>query len=232
MPSNFCERGQPTGVLCRESCRRAHLEFNDLIGEMARLQDLDQRTLAKVRAGFWPTSSTVALVGDRPLGVRRSGPGAVEALSKSPSSPCRIATLLDAGQPVEAVRDADRLRDLPLTHPASMLQSQDFSNVPHRRSLGWHRISPRLLRGSAPVIRAPTARAAQLTSTGWPASIRTGGRHPSERVAGMRRNDWPTWVGIRTLVPEFSFRGQYRRESDDGRKRRTGQCRNLGLAIL
>ena len=35
-------------------------------------------------------------------------------------------------------------------------------------------------------------------SPGWPASIGMGNRLPSESVAGLRRNQWPLWVGLRT----------------------------------
>jgi len=35
-------------------------------------------------------------------------------------------------------------------------------------------------------------------SPGWPASIGMGGRLPSESVAGLRRNQWPTSARLRT----------------------------------
>ena len=52
-----------------------------------------------------------------------------------------------------------------------------------------------------PIQRFGRRQREQLSSLqGWPASIGTGGRHPSEQVAGMRRNKWPTWAGIRNIA--------------------------------
>ena len=60
-------------------------------------------------------------------------------------------------------------------------------------------------RGPRAAIRSPTARALRPPSTGWPASIGMGGRLPSESVAGLRRNQWPAWLGLRNLNPERPF---------------------------
>ena len=75
----------------------------------------------------------------------------------------------------------NRHRDLPLAHPKGVAQSQNFSNLAHRRSLGGHRTSPCLVaKEAASAIRSPTARAS----------------HHPHRVAGLHRNGWPTSVGI------------------------------------
>ena len=85
--------------------------------------------------------------------------------------------------------DPDRYRDLPLAHAKGVPQSQNFSNLPHRRSLGGHRTSPCMAaKGASSAIRSPTARA-----SGHP---HKGGRLQSEWVADFRRNRWPDCVGI------------------------------------
>ena len=81
-------------------------------------------------------------------------------------------------RPAQPCRD----RDLPLTHAKRVPQSQNFSNLPHRRSLGGHRTSPCMAaKGASSAIRSPTSRASD--------------RHIT-RAAGFNRNVWPTSVGI------------------------------------
>ena len=80
-------------------------------------------------------------------------------------------------------------RDQPLARAAGVPQSQNFSDLPHRHSLGGHRASlASAQRRPRAAIRSPTARASGPPSTGWPASIGMGGR--------FRRNGWPACVGI------------------------------------
>src|SRR5262245_28954222 len=49
-------------------------------------------------------------------------------------------------------------------------------------------------------IRSPPARGLKPPTTGWPDWIGMGGRLPSERVADLRRNQWPHWLGLRTAL--------------------------------
>ena len=80
-----------------------------------------------------------------------------------------------------------------------MLQTQNFSNLAHRQSLGGHRTSLAFLaKGTVPQLTAdvePTFRPPQR----WPAWLGIGGRLPSERVARLARNHRPLCLGIRTL---------------------------------
>jgi len=46
--------------------------------------------------------------------------------------------------------------------------------------------------------RAPGAAAMKWKR--WPPSSGTGGRNESEWPAELKRNQWPNWAGIRTLV--------------------------------
>ena len=85
--------------------------------------------------------------------------------------------------------------DLPLANAKGVPQSQNFSNLPHRRSLGGHRTSPCMVaKGASSAIRSPTARAsdrphrvAGFNRNGWPTSVGIGGRIASESVADFRR---------------------------------------------
>jgi hypothetical protein len=75
---------------------------------------------------------------------------------------------------------------------ASMPQSQDFSDLPHRCSLGGHRTFL-LAKAKRPAceIRSPTARAPIPRKWGWPTSIRMGGRIASEQVNCFFRRGTP-----------------------------------------
>ena len=81
--------------------------------------------------------------------------------------------------------------DLPLAHAQCVAQSQDFANLAHRRSLGGHRISPRVTT-TGDRVRDSIADSESFT----PAS--QGGRLPSESVAGLPRNHRPLCVGLRS----------------------------------
>jgi hypothetical protein len=84
--------------------------------------------------------------------------------------------------------DADRDGDLPLAHAKGVSQSQNFANLPHRRSLGGRRTSPCMaVKGASSAIRSPTSRAS--------GRAHHGGRLQSEWVADFRRNRWPHCVG-------------------------------------
>src|SRR5207245_852785 len=94
--------------------------------------------------------------------------------------------------------DPDRLGDHPGARPTGILQAQNFSNLPHRQSLGGHRTSPCWFAkgGPCPVQIADNGTRFTL-STGWPPSIGIGGRFRSDWVAAFRRNQWPPWLGFR-----------------------------------
>ena len=87
----------------------------------------------------------------------------------------------------------DRLRSMASAlrrslSPQAYFNPQDFSELPHRRSLGGHRT---FLPLTTKQRRTPcrdsfaTARAAKSPQGGWPTSIRMGGRIPAKRVAGL-----------------------------------------------
>src|SRR5439155_4852384 len=100
--------------------------------------------------------------------------------------------------------DPDRLGDHPGARPTGILQAQNFSNLPHRQSLGGHRTSPCWFAkgGPCPVQIADNGTCFTL-STGWPPSIGIGGRFRSDWVAAFRRNQWPPWLGFRTAAQEI-----------------------------
>jgi len=75
----------------------------------------------------------------------------------------------------------NRHRDLPLAHPKGVAQSQNFSNLAHRRSLGGHRTSPCL------VAKGNRVRDSIADSESFTPSSQ-GGRLASEWVADFRRN--------------------------------------------
>src|SRR5207244_4094780 len=97
--------------------------------------------------------------------------------------------------------DPDRLGEHPGARPTGTLQAQNFSNLPHRQSLGGHRTSPCWFAkgGPCPVQIADNATRFTL-STGWPPSIGIGGRFRSDWVAAFRRNQWPPWLGFRSQI--------------------------------
>ncbi len=73
-----------------------------------------------------------------------------------------------------------------LADTPSVLEAQNFSDLTHRQSLAWHG-APRCCSGERAVDwRLLAVRLATLR--GWPTS--------SESVAGLRRNQWPEWIGI------------------------------------
>ena len=91
----------------------------------------------------------------------------------------------------------------PWPSPDAYPQSQNFSNLPHRRSLGGHRTSPCMVaKEASSAIRSPTARAsdrphrvAGFNRNGWPTSVGIGGRIASESVADFRRIAQPSSRG-------------------------------------
>ena len=88
-------------------------------------------------------------------------------------------------RPAQPGRDGD----LPLAHAKGVPQSQNFSNLSHRRSLGGHRTSPCMAaKEVSSAIRSPTSRAS--------GRAHQGGRLRSEWVADFRRNRWPDCLGI------------------------------------
>src|SRR5438093_8760230 len=96
--------------------------------------------------------------------------------------------------------DPDRLGDHSGARPTGILQAQNFSNLPHRQSLGGHRTSPCWFAkgGPCPVQIADNGTRFTL-SKGWPPSIGIGGRFRSDWVAAFRRNQWPPWLGFRMI---------------------------------
>ena len=100
--------------------------------------------------------------------------------------------------------------DLPLANAKGVPQSQNFSNLPHRRSLGGHRTSPCMVaKEASSAIRSPTARAsdrphrvAGFNRNGWPTSVGIGGRIASESVADFRRITQP---GIQHRLDQSAF---------------------------
>ena len=106
--------------------------------------------------------------------------------------------------------DPDRDSDLPLAHAKGVPQSQNFANLPHRRSLGGHRTSPCMAaKGASSAIRSPTSRTS--------GRAHHGGRLQTEWVADFRRNRWPDCVGITgrfasdyaCALPRNMFRGNW-----------------------
>ena len=89
--------------------------------------------------------------------------------------------------------DADRDRDLSLARAKRVLQPQDFSNFPHRRSLERHRTSPCV--------------AAKEVSSGDSVADRESVSTTLHRVAGFDRNGWPAWLGISGLLASESVAG-------------------------
>src|SRR6202011_2564175 len=80
--------------------------------------------------------------------------------------------------------------------PTGILQAQNFSNLPHRQSLGGHRTSNCVTRKSRTLPRSdcrqrppshPINRVAAFVRIGWPLSIGIGGRLPSESMAALPR---------------------------------------------
>jgi hypothetical protein len=92
--------------------------------------------------------------------------------------------------------DPDRSSDDPLARPTGVPQAQNFSNLPHRQSLGGHRTSScanrkrRTLPSSDCRQRAPLHpinRVAAFVRIRWSLSIGLGGGFPSESVAAFSR---------------------------------------------
>jgi hypothetical protein len=97
----------------------------------------------------------------------------------------------------------DRSGDHPLARPAGVLQAQNFSNLPHRQSLGGHRTSHCANRKRTTLPRSdcrqrspphPINRVAAFVRNRWPLSIGLGGRFPSESVAALPRIPHPVLV--------------------------------------
>jgi hypothetical protein len=78
----------------------------------------------------------------------------------------------------------DRPGDHPIARSTGILQAKNFSNLPHRQSLGGHRTSP---------LREPQRRTLPRSDCRqrFPS-------HPINRVAAFRRNRWPLCLGFRT----------------------------------
>ena len=126
--------------------------------------------------------------------------------------------------------DAEGDGDLPLAHAKGMPQSQNFSNLPHRRSLGGHQTSPCLAaKVGWSAIRSPSSRAS--------GRFQQGGRLRSEWVADFRRNRWPDCVGISgRLASDYACHRDSRRvpvAKSPGKCARSIMCRNTtGAGIL
>ena len=96
-------------------------------------------------------------------------------------------------------RDTNATGNLPSGDAAYQPQSKDFAHLAHPRSLRRH----------LPLLCGCKVRQTHPLR-GWPASIGMGGRLPSESVAGLRRNHWPDWIGLRSCKeqgPESASRG-------------------------
>src|SRR5467141_2036626 len=79
--------------------------------------------------------------------------------------------------------------DHPIARSTGILQAQNFSNLPHRQSLGGHRTSNCVNRKSRTLPRSdcrqrppshPINRVAAFVRIGWPLSIGIGGRFASD----------------------------------------------------
>ncbi len=78
-----------------------------------------------------------------------------------------------------------------------LIEAQNFSDMTHRQSLGWHgapRGCSRRACRRLTIARGPSPHPLQ----GVAGFIGIGGRLASESVAGMDRNHWLLCVGIRT----------------------------------
>ncbi len=92
--------------------------------------------------------------------------------------------------PDRRAADSDRSSDHPLARPTGVLQAQNFSNLPHRQSLGGHQTS--LCESQKEDL------ARRRLPTTFPTSPhQQGGRFRSDWVAAFRRNRWPHWLGFR-----------------------------------
>ena len=83
--------------------------------------------------------------------------------------------------------DDDRCGDAPLAVAGYVLETQNFSDLMHRQSLGWHGASRVLFPVSVPLVDDCPRTAPPPLEGGW---LR------SESVAGLRRNQWLEWIGI------------------------------------
>ena len=100
--------------------------------------------------------------------------------------------------PDRRVSHPDRARDRPHARAARILQPQNFSHLPHRQSLGWHRV-PLARRTTLPVIGSSTsALQAPLRVVRDQSESPSGIR--SESVSALRRNHCPSWLGIWRLL--------------------------------
>ena len=105
--------------------------------------------------------------------------------------------------PDRGAADPHRPCDHTLARPVGILQAQNFSNLPHRQSLGGHRASfANRKEGPCPAQTADSAPRLTL-STGWPHCLGIGGRFRSEWVAAFRRNRWPHCLGFRTRLQKI-----------------------------
>jgi len=83
----------------------------------------------------------------------------------------------------------DRSGDHPIARPTGILQAKNFSNLPHRQSLGGHRTSHCVNRKRRTLPRSDCRqRSPSHPSTGWPPSFGLGGRFSTESMAAFRRN--------------------------------------------
>src|SRR5882762_5639405 len=108
----------------------------------------------------------------------------------------RIATFNSASEKKRRLRilrnrratNSERSGDHPIARPTGILQAKNFSNLPHRQSLGGHRTSHCVnrKRRTLPVLIADNA-PRLIPSTGWPPSFGLDGRFPSESVAALPR---------------------------------------------
>src|SRR5258707_2081572 len=98
----------------------------------------------------------------------------------------------------------DRPGDHPIARPTGILQAKNFSNLPHRQSLGGHRTSHCVNRKRRTLPRSDCRqRSPSHPINRVAAFVGLGGRFRSESMAAFRRNRWPLCLGFRTFTIVF-----------------------------
>ena len=115
----------------------------------------------------------------------------------------------------EQIRGVEGLDELaataPVAAPKLVLQTQDFPNSRHGQPLLSHRLPPLLegpLRGRKKTSLPKAGQRRYSLSPGWTASVGITGRHPSESVDDMRRNQWTTSIGMGGRHPSESAQAE------------------------
>jgi len=131
------------------------------------------RGLKKPGSGRRGFSSNVGGVNSRRSSSASSTPSGTGQVMPMTAARRRYSPTVDRLSPV--------VRAICRSHAVGMPQSQNFSNLPHRRSLGGHRTSSVHGRKGG-FVRDSIAdiESVKPDSPGWPASIGMGGRLPSE----------------------------------------------------